>query len=287
MLLLAFLSSCAGGASGSALSNYVAGVKAWHLLHGQPWTIPQDELQLMLQGAARLAPRSSKRAKQPPVTVDDLKIIHAYLDMNDPCNAAIYACTVTTFYCIARLGEFTVPNIRKRFKPTKHIMHQDISTLKDQNGLPVLKFRIPVTKCEATGEDVQCAPQAGCVTDPEAALQNHFRLNLAPSDAHLFTWKHPKSGLRPLSKTQVMNKLVEVAKRSNLADLKGHSLRIGGTLFYLLKGVPFDVVKVIGRWAGEAFTLYLREHALILAPFLQADQQIFNKLMRIAMPPVR
>ena len=55
-LLLAFLSSCAGGASGSALSNYAAGIKAWHLLHGQSWNIPQDELRLTLQGAARLAP---------------------------------------------------------------------------------------------------------------------------------------------------------------------------------------------------------------------------------------
>ena len=31
-LLLTFLSSCAGGASGSALANYTTGIKAWHLL---------------------------------------------------------------------------------------------------------------------------------------------------------------------------------------------------------------------------------------------------------------
>ncbi|KIJ61935.1 hypothetical protein HYDPIDRAFT_95331, partial [Hydnomerulius pinastri MD-312] len=36
-LLLAFLSSCAGVYSGSALSNYASGIKAWHLLHGLPW----------------------------------------------------------------------------------------------------------------------------------------------------------------------------------------------------------------------------------------------------------
>ena len=59
-LLLSFLSSCAGGAAGSTLSNYAAGIKAWHLLHGQPWHIHQDKLRLMLQGAARLAPSHSK-----------------------------------------------------------------------------------------------------------------------------------------------------------------------------------------------------------------------------------
>ena len=35
--LLAFLSSCTGAYSGSALTNYSAGLHAWHLLHGYPW----------------------------------------------------------------------------------------------------------------------------------------------------------------------------------------------------------------------------------------------------------
>ena len=206
--------------------------------------------------------------------------------MDDPCDAAVYACTVITFYCVARPGEFTVPNIREHFNPEKYITRNNITRLKDKDGLPVIKFRIPVKKCEATGEDVQCTPHMGCVTDPEAALQNHLRLNPAPPDTHLFAWRHPRSGLCLLSKMQVTNKIADITKQNRLEDLKGHSLRIGSTLFYLLKGVPFDIVKVIGRWAGEVFTLYLRNHVLILAPFLQADQHLFNQLMRIAMPPV-
>ncbi|KAG1836068.1 hypothetical protein DFJ58DRAFT_670027, partial [Suillus subalutaceus] len=34
-LLLDFLSSCASSYSRSALSNYAAGLRAWHLLHGR------------------------------------------------------------------------------------------------------------------------------------------------------------------------------------------------------------------------------------------------------------
>ena len=129
--------------------------------------------------------------------------------------------------------------------------------LRDQNNLPVIKFNLPVTKCAREGEDVQCAPQTNCITDPEAALQNHFRVNPAPPNAHLFAWRHPKSGLRPLSKNQVTARISAITKLCGLLELKGHSLRIGGTLFYLLKGVPFDVVKVMGRWAGEACRNYL------------------------------
>jgi len=77
-----------------------------------------------------------------------------------------------------------------------------------------------------------------------------------------------------------------ISKHCGLAELKGHSLHIGGTLLYLLKGVPFNVVKVMGRWAGEAFTLYLRHHALVLAPFLQANQLALETFNCVAMPPV-
>lgn len=49
--------------------------------------------------------------------------------------------------------------------------------------------------------------------------------------------------------------------------LKGHGLRIGGTLEYLLRGIPFDVVK------------------FILAPYLQ-DSPALEPFTRYTMPPV-
>ena len=111
ILLLSFLSSCTGGVAGSTLSNYTAGIKAWHLLHGQPWNICQDKLRLMLQGAAHLVPAHSKWGKHPPMTIDDLKIIRANLNLEDSCDAVVYACIMVGCYCTARLGELTVPNI--------------------------------------------------------------------------------------------------------------------------------------------------------------------------------
>ncbi|KIJ09900.1 hypothetical protein PAXINDRAFT_86812, partial [Paxillus involutus ATCC 200175] len=284
--LLVFLSSCAGVYSGSTISNYAASIHAWHLLHGHPWTVGQNELKLTLQGASHLAPRASKRPKCPPMTIDDIKAIRAFLDLDDPGDVTVYACMVIIFYSVARLGEFTVTAISK-FDPAKHVTHQNVFFLMDQNGLPVIKIALPSMKCAPEGEDVQCAPQRNYVSDPEAALKRHFSINPAPSNAHLFAWRHPKSGLRPLSRTHFISRITPIAKQCGLADLKGHSLWIGGTLFYLLKGIPFDVVKVMGRWAGEAFVLYLRHHALVLAPFLQANQPLLETFNHIAMPPVR
>ena len=94
--------------------------------------------------------------------------------------------------------------------------------------------------------------------------------------------------MRPLSKKEVIKHIDSIIKaHPNMPDLKGHSLRIGGTLFYLLKGVPFDVVKTMGRWSSESFMLYLRHHALILAPFLQNQPDMLNDLWHYILPPVR
>ncbi|KAG2738674.1 hypothetical protein P692DRAFT_201873794 [Suillus brevipes Sb2] len=67
-LLLDFLCSCAGSYSGSALANYAAGLKAWHLLHGRAWQIPPSELKAVLDGATASAPKTSKRPKRLPFT---------------------------------------------------------------------------------------------------------------------------------------------------------------------------------------------------------------------------
>ena len=81
-------------------------------------------------------------------------------------------------------------------------------------------------------------------------------------------------GDTPLSKKEVIKRIDSITKAHlNLPDLKGHSLCIGGTLFYLLKGVPF--------------TLYLRHHALMLAHFLQSQPDTLNNLQQYILPPVR
>ncbi|KAG2112010.1 uncharacterized protein F5147DRAFT_551470, partial [Suillus discolor] len=138
-LLLAFLSSCAGSYSASALANYAAGLKAWHLPHGCPWIVDAKELKAILDGAAAHAPTSLKCSKCAPFTVDILSIIRSHINLNDPRDAAIFACITTTFYSIARLGEFTVPTI-KAFDPNKHVTCDSVSAAVDHNGLPVTKF---------------------------------------------------------------------------------------------------------------------------------------------------
>jgi hypothetical protein len=148
----------------------------------------------------------------------------------------------------------------------------------------VTVFRLPHTKSSSDGEDVFWAVQQG-VSDPQAALANHFAINSPPPDQPLFSWRHP-NGSRPLTRNLFLKRINLAASELGLESLKGHGIRIGATLEYLLRGVPFDVVKSIGRWSSEAFLLYLRQHAVIIAPYIQGTP-IMDAFTRYTMPRPR
>ncbi|KAJ8593375.1 hypothetical protein M405DRAFT_731537, partial [Rhizopogon salebrosus TDB-379] len=54
-------------------------------------------------------------------------------------------------------------------------------------------------------------------------------------------------GLRPLSRAEFTKHIFSAATAAGLPSFKGYNLRIGGTLEYLLRGIPFDVVKSMRR----------------------------------------
>lgn len=280
VLILAFLAGCAGLYSSSTLETYFYGIRAWHLLHGQPWLVDQAQASLTLEGARHFAPARSTCPKRAPFTTDLLLAIRSSLDLSLPLHAAVFACLTTSFFTIARTGEFTVSSL-KSFNPEVNVKVADLRFDVDRHGFKVAVFHLPRTKTSATGEDVYWAAQSGPI-DPEAALQHHFAVNHpSPSDA-LFSWCH-RTGLRVLTWSAFLKCLQQASDQLGRGDLKGHGIRIGGTLEYLLRGVPFDTVKVMGRWNSDAFVRYLRKHAVILAPYLQ-DHPVLEPFMRYALP---
>ena len=56
------------------------------------------------------------------------------------------------------------------------------------------------------------------------------------------------------------------AHAAGLEPLQGHGIRIRVTLFHLLRGIPMEAVKVMGRWSSNTFLHYLQKHAQILTP---------------------
>jgi hypothetical protein len=241
------------------------------------------EMKAALDGASILAPPSSRKPKRSPMTVFTIESLATKIDRSSPIGAAVYACLTTTFFSAARLGEFTIPSL-KAFLPDHHVKPSDVHHDQDRHGLRVTVFKLPRTKSSIGGEEVFWASQSG-VSDPQAAFTNHIAINNPPADQPLFSWRHP-NGLRPLTKTEFLKQINLAAAELGIESLKGHGIRIGATLEYLLRGVPFDVVKSIGRWSSEAFLLYLRQHAVIIAPYIQGTP-VMDAFTRYTMPPPR
>ena len=288
-VLATFISTLIGIYGGSTIKNFVYGMRAWHIMHGIPWKIEENEVQALLTAGKHLVPATSSKAPKVPWTIDNLTTICSALDPNHPIDAAVLACLTTAFWGTARLGEVMVPKL-DGFDPRIHVKVSDIRFgVRDRNNLEETIIFLPWTKSSREkGENIFCARQEG-ITNPQAALTNHLKVNKPIDNGHLFTHKHPKDGTRPLSHQVFTSCIKKIALANNLSNPSGHGIRVGSTLEYLLRGVPFDVIKAKGRWQSEAFKGYLREHTQIMAPYMQAhpDPKIFDTLMRYAMPPVR
>ena len=217
-------------------------------------------------------------------TMEFIMAIRCHLKLDQPRDAAVYSHLTTTFYAAARLGEFTVPNL-SAFDKEKHVKPSDVRIEHDRNGLSSTVFHIPKTKASMHGEDVSWSKQSGD-TDPEAAFAHHLALNKPPADGHLFTYLK-NSRFRPLTKMEFIRMVTATARAAGLDPRQGHGIRIGSMLEYLLRGTPFEVMKVKGRWASDAFLIYLMKHAQILAPYLQAVPEVHENFIRLTMPQIR
>ena len=286
-LLSAFVASLAASYSGRTISNYFYGVRAWHILHGVPWKLDKVEMDTMLRAAEKLTPISSKKKPRCPYTPDFIDALRLHLDLDNSLDAAVFACLTTCFYASARLGEFVVRKL-EGFNSSKSISQKHLSHDQDRNGLKVTVVHLPQTKMSPHGEEVFWARQNG-TTDPVAALENHLRVNDPPQECHLFAYLHRQGSRtehRALTKAKFLEQISKAAQAANLEPLQGHGIRIKSTLEYLLRGVPFDVMKVQGRWAGDSFMLYLHKHAIIMAPYIQAVPVINKAFIRYTMSPV-
>ncbi|KAL7277684.1 hypothetical protein ACG7TL_008616 [Trametes sanguinea] len=286
LLILAFVASIAGSYAQSAINNYVAGVRAWHILHGLPWNVDKNRYDAALAGAAQLAPPASKRPSRTPLALQEITRMAASFTLADPVDAAVWACLCVGFFSLARLGELTVTT-QKSFQMDLHPSRTSVRLEAHRDGSEVRVIHLPRTKSAVAGEDISFARQDGAA-DPWAALDNHFTVNqLAPS-VHLFAYRKPSTNaIIPLTRRAFLARVKVAALGIGLPNVSGHSLRIGGTLEYLLKGLSFETVKAIGRWKSEAFTLYLRKHAQVLAPYLQDNQEVLGELScrTIQLPP--
>ncbi|KIY52607.1 DNA breaking-rejoining enzyme, partial [Fistulina hepatica ATCC 64428] len=259
-LLAGFIGCWSNKQSGSTLSNWLAGLRAWHEINNQPWVGEQ----LLLRLGRRSAKRTGKKHCRPPcepVTNLHMKLLHDALANSSPCDAAIWACTCSLFWGCRRSGELTVAST-KHNNPAHDVTVSSASVFftRTESGINVVYFQIPWTKTtKEKGARVRLMVRDD-VLCPRRALEHHLlcaNLNLPPH-APLFAFKDTSDaqGFTPLTKTAFLDRCNEIWTAAGHTALNGHSFRIGGTVELLLMGLDPRTVALTGGWSSLAFLLY-------------------------------
>jgi len=83
-ILAVFMAALAGVYAASTISNYVAGVQAWHIIHGLPLNGHKQTMDAILQAALVLTPPDAKKAKQPPLLLETILTVKSCLILSTP-----------------------------------------------------------------------------------------------------------------------------------------------------------------------------------------------------------
>ena len=220
--IASFIASLVGTYSGSAISNYLYGLRAWHLLHCVDWKLNILEMGALLKGVAKLALDSSKHKPRQPYTLDFITKVSEKLDLCLLFDTAVYACLSISFYSVAWVGKVMVPQLNA-FDPMKHITPANLQMSSNQDRAEVTMLHIPHAKAAPLKGEViywSCHPGP---TDPYEALANHRQINRPGDSNHLFAYRH-KGKLRPLTKHAFIRQVADAAHAAGLDSLQGHGI---------------------------------------------------------------
>jgi len=102
LLLTTFITTHGAGSVGKgAIKTWLLGVELWHRINDAPWH-GGAVLQRAVEGSAKLAPVSSRRAKRDPVTIEHLHCLRLHLDLTNSFDIAVFAVVCAAFWCCCR-----------------------------------------------------------------------------------------------------------------------------------------------------------------------------------------
>ncbi|KAF7763981.1 hypothetical protein Agabi119p4_8518 [Agaricus bisporus var. burnettii] len=170
------------------------------------------------------------------------------------------ALLVTGFFGLMRMGELTDPNdpllINRR-----QTIRRDSLVLTDDSA----SFILPASKTGKTFTKKRVSVQSnGSTSDPVAAINTYVRLRDQQFQDSPWLWV-ASDGIPPTRRWFLSRFHIHFETHR-----EGHSMRAGGATLLAQKGVPFDVIRNVGRWSPSTFRTY-REKYSLLSSFIAAQ----------------
>ena len=235
-----------------------------------------------------LRPSSSFRLKRAPVTISMLEDLNRGLSRTSGLDNCIRAICLLSFFSQLRSGEILPPTQElEKFDPHRHATFRNIAESTADNG--ACNLHLPWSKTQkGRGEDVW-VPRQEPPLDPIHAIHKHFLKNRLNINHPIAAYRDSHDKIVTLTRSKFIRRINGILKASNKGypRVTGHCFRIGGTTFYLVSGVPPDMVKNFGRWRSQAFLEYWRcldYLGSIHIEMLPLDPQASRGLGRVSFP---
>jgi hypothetical protein len=257
-ILLAWASSYAGRLAGKTVGAKLRAIHKEHDRLGLTW-FGGDRLRKVLKGVEELRPPSSFRSKRAPVTISMLEELDRGLNRSSGLDICIRAVCLLSFFCQLRSGEILPPTQSlKKFNPQRHATFANIADSTAENG--ACNLHLPWSKTQkARGDDVWI-PRQEAPLDPIHAIHKHFIKNKLNINHPIAAYRDLQGNIVTLTRSKFVHRINKILgdTKKGYPRVSGHCFRIGGTTFYLVSGVPPDMVKKFGRWRSQAFLEYWR-----------------------------
>lgn len=191
---------------------------------------------------------------RPPVLVSDLALLLNRISTQHEADLVVLAIALVAFWGTARLGELVLDDVKKCLP-----IWGDILWGRDYSYVKITIFGAKTAKPGEVHTIFLWRQKSKL--DPVQVLKRLYDFRPRRANNPVFGFK-TEGEIRVFKKTLEIERLRvlwnqnQSSKRQAIYD---HSLRIGGASLRWNLGASRDEIKAIGRWASDAYKIYLRK----------------------------
>ena len=194
-----------------------------------------------------------------PLTCPELAELHdEYMSSNSHDNLLFFVILLVSFHALMHLGELVWPD-KKALQNFQKVSTHDLVELLPKG----FAFFLPGHKADHFFEGNRIIFQCNSSgDDPDEPFCKYLKSHnlLFPFHPQLWLWE---DGTIPMHSW-----FIHWLHHHFPSDIAGHSLCAGGATALAQAGIPPYIIQAIGRWASEAFQIYVHHHPVLLVALL-------------------
>ena len=238
----------------SSVRQYMNVIRILHLEWGLPNPLVDNFMVTStLRGIRRqLGDQVSRKA---PVTPPMLKDYLTALDLTSPLHASMWGAALLIIFGLLRKSN-VMPQSPTAFRAALHLRRQDIKVT--PQGIEVTIRWSKTNQFRNRTQSITSPPHSGSplvpLPGPILSAPAHPR---SPPAGPAFTTLQSGRWL-PLTAPQFMAHFKSVLQHHghDTTQLGSHSFRRGGASWAYQTGIPVDLIRQLGDWASNAYTIY-------------------------------